>query len=403
MDTFEFPLTKKSTILQLPEWNELRPMNSTPKVTVLYAFSNDGQSTEPYFIFPTSFNHQSNDQHEHESYNELGHLTPSIFLSWIDKHFVQKGKNFHGEIFPMKSTSILGIPPMILIFCSRSPILSSTVLSTLEQYQIYPFGYPSTRTLPFRYLFERRVRNNRSTNLMSELWKKKLLDQQRSHVLKGSNCTVENIKYYFEQIWPLLITEKRDDDEENKSFAEKCQQAFHQANIHFIYHDKPSNPINESVHQLEELLHVISQMKEQIHSTQILKIKSNESMEMMDLSSSTLELMSTTSSQEKRSSDENDHPRSSKRLRSSLTPTILSWSPPSKHYIHHLHTQSSSLFQFILSLLQTIITSSEFHLTDEHYRWLNQTIHHYDSNSNVDKLNLLIDTACIVVKNDLVR
>ncbi|CAF4479355.1 unnamed protein product, partial [Rotaria magnacalcarata] len=31
VDTFEFPLTKKSSILQLPEWNELRPMNLTPK------------------------------------------------------------------------------------------------------------------------------------------------------------------------------------------------------------------------------------------------------------------------------------------------------------------------------------------------------------------------------------
>lgn len=289
---------------------------------------------------------------------------------------------------------------MILIFCSRLPILSSTVLSTLEQYQIYPFGYPSSRTLPFRYLFERRVRNNRSTNLMSELWKKKLLDQQRSHVLKGSNCTVENIKYYFEQIWPLLITEKRDDDEENKSFSDKCQQAFHQANIHFIQHDTSSNHINESVHQLQDLLHLISQVKDQIHSTQILKIKSNES---MDFSSSTSQLLSTTSNQEKRSSDENDHPRSSKRLRSSFTPNILSWNIPSKHDIQHLHAQSSSLFQFILSLLHTIITSSEFHLTNEHYQWLHQTIHHYDSNSNIDKLNLLIDTACIVVKNDLVR
>lgn len=89
---FEFPLTKKSTILQLPEWNDLRPMNSTPKVTVIYAFSTDGQSTEPYFIFPKSFNLQSNDD-EHEAYNDLGHLTPSIFLSWIEKNFVQKGRN----------------------------------------------------------------------------------------------------------------------------------------------------------------------------------------------------------------------------------------------------------------------------------------------------------------------
>jgi hypothetical protein len=68
---------------------------------------------------------------------------------------------------------------------------------------------------------------------MSELWKKKLLDEQRTHVLKGSNCTVKNIKYYFEQIWSQIINEKQDDDEmdEYKSFEDKCQQAFQQANI----------------------------------------------------------------------------------------------------------------------------------------------------------------------------
>ena len=285
---------------------------------------------------------------------------------------------------------------MVLIFCSRLPVLSSTVLSALEQYQIYPFGYPSTRTLPFRYLFERRVRNNRSTNLMSELWKKKLLDQQRSHVLKGSNCTVENIKFYFEQIWPQLITEKRDDDEENKTFSEKCQQAFQQANIQFIVREKQSSTvIDQSVQQLEQLLVMINQMKEQIHSTQILKIKSNEPIEDMDFSSSTAEPISNP----KRSTDENDHPHPSKRHRS----TNLAWIPPSKYEVDHFHIQSSSLFQFILSLLHTIIPSSEFHLTNEHYHWLHQTINHYHSNSNVDKLNLLIDTACMVVKNDLVR
>ena len=90
IDTFEFPLTKKSTILQLPEWNELRPMNLTPKVTVIYAFSNHGQSIEPYFIFPNSL-HDNTINNEQDSYNDLGHLTPQIFLSWIEKHLIQKG------------------------------------------------------------------------------------------------------------------------------------------------------------------------------------------------------------------------------------------------------------------------------------------------------------------------
>ena len=90
IDTFEFPLTKKSTVLQLPEWNESRPMNLTPKVTVIYAFSNNGQSIEPHFIFPTSF-HNNTINDDNDSYNELGHLTPQIFLSWIESYLNRKG------------------------------------------------------------------------------------------------------------------------------------------------------------------------------------------------------------------------------------------------------------------------------------------------------------------------
>ncbi len=287
--------------------------------------------------------------------------------------------------------------PIVLIFCSRLPILSSIVLSTLEQYQIYPFGYPSTRTLPFRYLFERRVRNNRSTNLMSELWKKKLLDQQRTHVLKGSNCTVKNIKYYFQQIWPIIITEKRDDDDENKTFQDKCQQAFQQATIQLIINPKQLINTNEIVHELNHLLNVISQIREQINSTQILKIKSNEPIENVD-TNHLIETISI-STNEKRSSDENDEPRSFKRLR----PSTSQWIPPSKQLVSNLQSQSTSLFQFTLSMVQTILTSSESSLTDEHYHWLYTTIQQYDSNSNIDKLNVLIETACIVAKNDLVR
>jgi hypothetical protein len=83
---------KKSTVLQLPEWNELRPMNATPKVTVLYAFSNTGQSIEPKFIFPNSLHDQSCVD-EQDAYDELGLLTPHIFQSWLEKDFVAKGNS----------------------------------------------------------------------------------------------------------------------------------------------------------------------------------------------------------------------------------------------------------------------------------------------------------------------
>jgi hypothetical protein len=65
-------------------------MNITPKVTVIYAFSSNGQSTEPYFIFPTSLYDKAIPD-EKDLHNELGHLTPQIFLSWIEKYFTPKG------------------------------------------------------------------------------------------------------------------------------------------------------------------------------------------------------------------------------------------------------------------------------------------------------------------------
>jgi hypothetical protein len=195
---------------------------------------------------------------------------------------------------------------IVLVFCSRLPVLSSTVLSSLEKHQIYPYGYPYIRTLPFRYFFERRVRNNRSTNAMSELWKKKLLDAQRSHVLKGSNCTVKNIKYYFEQIWSQIINENQDDDDDNeqKSFEDKCQQAFQQANIQ-IKITKKKNSLekklqltpkkksaqrlsteliestaidNEIMDELNHLLTITSKIKEHVYtanSSQILKMNNH--------------------------------------------------------------------------------------------------------------------------------
>ena len=276
-------------------------MNVTPKVTVIYAFSNQGQSIEPYFIFPQSLA-DSEAIDEHDFYNELGHLTPQIFLTWIEKHLIPKSTQpilFH--LHETSSTLYLDLGGMVLMLCSRLPILSADVLSLLQDKRIYPFGYPSTRTLPFRYLFERRVRNNRSTNLMSELWKKVLVDQERTHVLRGVHCTVKTIKFYFGQIWPLLIDESRDDDEttaamtgdhELKTFKDRCQQAFLQAGIEIrpgsgqnlvddglsgSVQDNDSTRTNEMIDQLNHLLVMIHRIKAQIESNPVLKIKNDGS------------------------------------------------------------------------------------------------------------------------------
>ncbi|CAF1497847.1 unnamed protein product [Rotaria magnacalcarata] len=451
IDTFEFPLTKKSTVLQLPEWNELRPMNLTPKVNVIYAFSNTGQSIGPHFIFPKSL-HDTVLIDQKDCYNELGHLTPQIFLSWIETNLKQKNHS-----------------PIVLVCCSRLPVLSPIVLSTLERYQIHPYGYPYTRITPFRYLFERRVRNNRSTNLMSELWKKKLLEQQRTHVLKGVNCTVENIKHYFQQVWSQIVDEKCDDDEsdENKTFDDKCQQAFQQANIQIKLNTKRKNTIkltprktpkngipsvnhlpievteptannDEIVDQLNHLLNAISQFKEQITSanlSQILKMKNHirqstdvqqstslngaidntENLHPPPTSSESISATTTNSSSpstsDKRSIDENGEPHISKRLRSSYSQvtdntnatTMVKWTPPSKQLVTNLQAQSSSLFQFTLSLIHTIINSTDNQITNEHSRWLHSTLNLYGHNYNNEKINVLIETACKVAKISLVR
>jgi len=182
-----------------------------------------------------------------------------------------------------------------------------------------------------------------------------------------------------------------------KTFEDKCQQAFQQANIQIIINKKNFFNTNEIVNELNQLISIVNHMKEQINSTQILKIKSNEPIENID----TKYLFQTNSNliNDKRSTDENDEPRSSKRLRSS----IIQWIPPSKQFITNTQSQSSSLFQFVLSLIRTIIISTESFLTDEHYHWLHRTINQYDSNYNIDKLNILIETACIVAKLHLVR
>lgn len=404
------------TVLQLPEWNEIRPMNLTPKVTVLYAFSSTGRSIEPVFIFPKTFKDPNEDENVDDFYNDLGHLTAATFCSWIEKTFIDRNEKC----------------PIALVFCSRLPILSSSVIEKLHQNEIYPFGYPSTRTLPFRYLFERRVRNNRSTNLMSELWKKKLLEEQRTHVLKGSACSIKTIKTNFQQIWSQLIREKQDEDDEHnsepKNWSELCHQAFQQAKI-FVENStkrktkKKSVQVDPLIEQLNQLIDVIRQMKDKTSSassSQILRLNNQideNSDDLMDLSSNLPETTEnvenvhppSVTTGDKRSMDDQDESHLSKRLRSSCpttTTTIqstINWIPPSKQLVTRLHKQSSSIFQFILSLIQTIIVTTDQILTDEHSRWLHATVNHYEDEYNFDKIHLTIETALKVVKIDLVR
>ena len=118
---------------------------------------------------------------------------------------------------------------------------------------------------------------------------------------------------------------------------------------------------------------------------------------------------------DKRSTDENDEPHLSKRLRSSSLPgdqspattttsaTMMRWIPPSKQSVTRLQCQSSSLFQFVLSLMPTILSSTEDQLTDEHSRWLHTTVNLYGHQYNAEKINLLIETACKVAKINFVR
>jgi hypothetical protein len=131
---------------------------------------------------------------------------------------------------------------------------------------------------------------------MSELWKKKLLDEQRTHVLKGVNCTVNNIKYYFQQIWSQIINEKQDDDEmdEYKSFEDKCQQAFQQANIQIkmnktkkvikltpkknfkkIIHETTDEEFIEQLNQTAALSNYLREQIAAINSSQILKMNNH--------------------------------------------------------------------------------------------------------------------------------
>lgn len=115
---------------------------------------------------------------------------------------------------------------------------------------------------------------------------------------------------------------------------------------------------------------------------------------------------------DKRPSDENDEPRASKRLRSSClqantaSPTTMHsipWTPPSKQSLLLIQSQSLSVFQFVLSLVQTMVTSSEHYLTDEHHQWLLATVKQYDGSCNDDRLEFIIQIASMVTKSSLVR
>jgi hypothetical protein len=137
---------------------------------------------------------------------------------------------------------------------------------------------------------------------MSELWKKKLLDEQRTHVLKGSTCTVKTIKYYFQQIWTHLMHEKPNDDDdggEQKSWQDQCRQAFEQAKIHVKINPKrhlsgrrtrtsPKKNVKRTtkktmskdgiVQQLSQLITAIGHVKEQVNgnnASQILKMNNH--------------------------------------------------------------------------------------------------------------------------------
>lgn len=116
------------------------------------------------------------------------------------------------------------------------------------------------------------------------------------------------------------------------------------------------------------------------------------------------------SSGDKRSMEDQDESHHSKRLRSSCPTTnpstvqsVLQWIPPSKQLVTHLQSQSSSLFQFLLALIQTIFNSTDEPLTAEHSRWLHSTVNLYGEEYNVDKINLMIETACKVAKINFVR
>ncbi len=111
---------------------------------------------------------------------------------------------------------------------------------------------------------------------------------------------------------------------------------------------------------------------------------------------------------EKRSIDENAEPHLSKRLRSSssqVSPstTDTQWIPPSKQLVIQLQSQASSLLQFTLFLIESILSSADSDLTEEYSRWLHSTILSYDPHSNNDKIDLLIQAAWKAAKMNLVR
>lgn len=106
---------------------------------------------------------------------------------------------------------------------------------------------------------------------------------------------------------------------------------------------------------------------------------------------------------DKRSIDENDQPTSHSNKRVRRNTTEQNWTPPAKEFVRHLQNQSSSLLQFTLSLVNTIVLSSDCQLTDEHLHWLHTTMNSYGHNYNREKIEVLIETACKIAKLNLVR
>ena len=79
------------------------------------------------------------------------------------------------------------------------------------------------------------------------------------------------------------------------------------------------------------------------------------------------------------------------------------WIPPTQMQVKRLQAQSSSVFQFILSLVHGIVSASNNQLTDEQVHWLRANIDLFDHDCNTDKLNSLMEIACKVARTNLVR
>lgn len=113
---------------------------------------------------------------------------------------------------------------------------------------------------------------------------------------------------------------------------------------------------------------------------------------------------------DKRALDDSDEPADRKRLRScsptsdrDSTTIVIKWTPPSEQFLAHVQSQSASLFQFILSLVNTIYSSADHPFTDEHSRWIHSKLPPRAEDYNADKIDSLIATACRIAETNFVR